>query len=287
ALGGQLNRGATNLPGVGGLLQLLGTAGSIATAEFGLPALTSESGRQGAMRAYRTLEGGEPGLLDIPAYARALTGAREARAGELATTAESETSSPWDRAIAALGQFFYGALPNVAPVKFLPEGVRGAKATAAAADRVPGALEKSVGEAAPGAGVFGSRDPARGTAGREGPPEGESPTPHTPPETPAEPAAKGDRYLVEGNNVVDATNRKVVSRSTDQAAAQADADRFNADPAAAEREIARRRNPYIGRRVEVPTSTGIEQGQVIQKMPGSEHYIIQLVSGRPLVTDRF
>lgn len=117
---------ASQAPVVGGALQAIGTVGNIATVPFGLPSLLSGDpvAQRAALEAYRTEGGDVPGLFDIAAVARSVQAGREAQAGEFAQIAENQGEGVLNRTLAAAAQFATGALPNVAPVPFVPGGAR-------------------------------------------------------------------------------------------------------------------------------------------------------------------
>lgn len=173
---------AVQAPVVGGGLQALGTvAAPLANTVFGVPAiLQSPNALRAAQQNYRTLEGGEPGFLDIPAYSRALGAASQARAGEFAQTAENPNLPFGERAGAALGQFAFGAGPNIAPLPILPPGLgaatrfgaRGLAAAERGVGRGVSAAERAVTENVSrtvGAGEFSRLTPEQIVAERRAP----------------------------------------------------------------------------------------------------------------------
>lgn len=121
-------------PVIGGALQAAGTPLSIGTIPFNLiGALATPQGRQAALQNYQTLQGGQPGLFDVPAVARALQAGSGATAGAFGQIAENENIPLGLRGVAAGAQFATGALPNLAKVPFLPPIGRGIQAGAESA----------------------------------------------------------------------------------------------------------------------------------------------------------
>lgn len=156
AVGGAIEK-ARSLPVVGGALDALGAVGdATVSTPVGLAALGADRVLgTGLTEAAQRQNAGRPWWELPKTAAQTVSGAF----GEIAS---DETQDPRARLIAGLARGTEQVGGFIAPI---PGGAAAARLVGRGANALPAALERAVGDVSPGAGVFGSRQSPRVTAG--------------------------------------------------------------------------------------------------------------------------
>lgn len=163
AIGGALGE-ARKMPVIGGALDVLGAVGdATVSTPVGLAALGADSLLgTGLGGAAGRANAGRP-FWELPKTAFQLT------RGALGEVASDASQDPKARLLAGLAGTTADVGGFVAPIPGAGFLGRLGRLGARGANRLPSVIERSVGDAAPGAGMFGSREAAAISAGREAP----------------------------------------------------------------------------------------------------------------------